>query len=129
MWNILWLLQHFPETTHLILNESIIVGQFLFWAEQHFWYYVFLRGREKKIGNITYLLTWHRRGLSLYIFFLLLNEGKMVFKDKNSSFGFSLLNENHLSNNWGLHVLQIKTRVRGKLLCYFVNLGSPPSLI
>jgi hypothetical protein len=74
VWNILLLPPHFPKTTHLILNESIIVGQFLFPTEQHFWDYVFPRGHEKKIGNITYLLTRHRRVLSFCIFFLPLNE-------------------------------------------------------
>lgn len=116
MWNVLLFL-HFSETAYLILRESIIVGQFLFATEQHFWDYVFLRGHEKKIGNIC----WHdiERPFHFAFSFPFWTKVKRPLKDKNVSFGCPPLNENHLFHNLRQHVLQIRTWVTESCLLFW----------
>lgn len=95
------------------------MGNFFFPVEQHFWDCVFLRGREKKIGNITYLLTWHRRVLSFTFSFYLWIKAKGSLKTKMLPLGSLLWMETIYPIIWSnmCHKYRLRSEVVVLLFC------------
>lgn len=100
------------------------MGNFFFPVEQHFWDCVFLRGCEKKIGNIAYLLTWHRRVLSLTFSFYLWIMAKGSLMTKMLPLGSLLWMETIYLIIWSNMSYKWKLRSEVVVFFHFVNMRS-----